>query len=102
MPLNTDILLPALATLAAFGIITAVAFWIGFETVRFLPWWPLRRPDDGVSIHCRYCHFGHAYVHEESARVEDDDLVEVTCYICRSCSLPQWRVQRSPVLKKAA
>jgi hypothetical protein len=102
MPLNTEILLPVLATLAGLGVVASAAFVLGFATVRVFPWWPLRRHDDGSSIHCRYCYFGRAYVQDETARIEDDDLVEVTCYVCRSCSLPQWRVQRSPVLKRAA
>lgn len=51
---------------------------------------------------CRYCHFGHARLSEESAHVEGDDLVEVRCFVCRSCGLPQWNVQRSPVLRRAA
>jgi hypothetical protein len=51
---------------------------------------------------CRYCRLGRAQLHEETARVEGDDLVEVRCFVCRSCGLPQWTVNRSAVLKKAA
>jgi hypothetical protein len=60
-------------------------------------------PSDGVERRrCRYCKFGKAHLHEETARVEGDDLVEVRCFVCRSCGLPQWIVLRSPVLRKAA
>lgn len=51
---------------------------------------------------CRYCFLGWARVCEERARVEGDDLVEVRCFVCRSCGLPQWTVERVPVLRKAA
>ncbi|HLJ68892.1 MAG TPA: hypothetical protein VKX16_16165 [Chloroflexota bacterium] len=51
---------------------------------------------------CRYCHLGRARVREENASIEGDDLVEVRCYVCGSCGLPQWTVQRSPVLKVAS
>lgn len=51
---------------------------------------------------CRYCFLGWAKICDERAQVEGDDLVEVRCYVCRSCGLPQWTVERSPVLRRAA
>lgn len=51
---------------------------------------------------CRYCFLGRAHLHEESVRVDGDDLVEVRCWVCRSCGLPQWTVARTAVLKRAA
>lgn len=51
---------------------------------------------------CRYCRLGRATLSDESVRVEGDDLVEVRCFVCCSCGLPQWTVIRTPVLKSAA
>jgi hypothetical protein len=102
MPLHADLLITIAAILFGISIVTAAAFLLGAVAVRVLPWWPLRGKETGAHVHCRYCYFGRAYAREESVRVEDDDLVEVTCFVCRTCSLPQWRVQRSPVLKRAA
>jgi hypothetical protein len=52
--------------------------------------------------HCRYCFLGRAHLHDESLRLEGDDLVEVKCFVCKACGLPQWSVARSPVLRRAA
>lgn len=51
---------------------------------------------------CRYCLFGCARLREEHTRVEGDDLVEVRCWVCASCGLPQWTVARTAVLKRTA
>lgn len=58
-------------------------------------------PADGQRP-CRYCLLGRASLHEEKVALEGDDLVEVRCFICQSCGLPQWTVARSAVLRKAA
>jgi hypothetical protein len=51
--------------------------------------------------HCRYCRKGEAYLHDESVKYEDHDRVTVRCYVCSSCGLPQWFVQREPVTRYA-
>ncbi len=51
--------------------------------------------------HCRYCYWGKAHLTEENVHVEGDDLVDVRCFVCRSCGLPQWIVSRTPVLRQA-
>lgn len=65
-----------------------------------LPWMPAQ--PDAESVRCRYCHIGRAYLHDGTARIDGDDLVEVKCFACRACGLPQWKVERSPVLRRAA
>ena len=54
-----------------------------------------------VFRHCRYCRWGHAVLHQESVKVEDRDRITVRCYVCNSCSLPQWVVDRVPVNQPA-
>jgi hypothetical protein len=99
-------MLPALHVLSIVVLSGLVVGFVGaavlgvpsvYRTVR-----AYRGHDGESSRRCRYCRFGRAHLHEETARVEGDDLVEVFCYVCRSCGLPQWVVERSPVLKKAA
>jgi hypothetical protein len=103
MPLHTDLVLPALAALSGLALLSATAFiLVSCATVRALLLLPFHCDGPGRHVTCRYCHFGRAYPREETVRVENHDLVEVTCFVCRTCSLPQWRVQRSPVLKRAA
>ena len=72
-------------------------FWLVLQERR-------SRTAGGVAAmrHCRYCHWGKAFMKEETARVEGDDLVEVRCYVCTSCGLPQWSVERSPVVQVAS
>jgi hypothetical protein len=43
---------------------------------------------------CRYCRRGSAALREETVRLDGDDLVDVRCYVCSSCGLPQWSVDR--------
>jgi len=102
MPPHPDLFLAILVVILGLGIVTTAAFFAGFTIVRVFPGWSLRRSEASDSIPCRYCVFGRAHAREETVRVEDADLVAVTCYVCGSCSLPQWRVERSPVLKRAA
>ncbi|HZU12755.1 MAG TPA: hypothetical protein VFB58_07950 [Chloroflexota bacterium] len=50
---------------------------------------------------CRYCHWGHADLVEENMQMVGDDIVAVRLYGCRRCGLPQWVVDRTPVMKHA-
>lgn len=43
---------------------------------------------------CRYCRRGEAVLREETFRLEGEDLVGIRCYVCPSCGLPQWWVER--------
>lgn len=62
----------------------------------------VRRTADDKQRPCLYCFLGRANLHETKVVVESDELVEVRCFVCRSCGIPHWTVARSPVLKKAA
>jgi hypothetical protein len=44
--------------------------------------------------HCCYCRRGAAVLREESVRFDGDDVVDVRCYVCTGCGLPQWWVGR--------
>ncbi|MGH2447028.1 MAG: hypothetical protein ACRDFS_00250 [Chloroflexota bacterium] len=50
---------------------------------------------------CRYCHLGQVCPAGESVKCEGDDLVEVTCYVCRRCGLPQWIIRRTALIPSA-
>lgn len=104
MPLSMDHIFPlVLACLLGAGILAAVAMLAAHAIARATGstlWF--RKRGGAECKHCRYCYFGCSRLHEETARVEGDDLVEVRCFVCSSCGLPQWTVQRSAVLKKAA
>lgn len=43
---------------------------------------------------CRYCRCGQALLHEEAVRFDSGDRVTTRTYVCNSCGLPQWLVQR--------
>lgn len=43
---------------------------------------------------CQYCRRGEALLREETVRLDGDDLVDVRCYVCANCGLPQWWIQR--------
>jgi hypothetical protein len=43
---------------------------------------------------CRYCRRGEAVLREETVRLDGEDLVGVRCYVCSSCGLPQWWIER--------
>ena len=43
---------------------------------------------------CKYCRRGVAMLREETVRLDGDDLVDVRCYVCTGCGLPQWWVER--------
>jgi hypothetical protein len=87
---------PVFLVIPLTGIVAAAAFvlydtWL---TARSLPPWH----DDPGRRRCRYCHWGQAYLAQESVRREGDDVVEVRCFACASCGLPQWTVERIPLV----
>lgn len=43
---------------------------------------------------CQYCRRGEAILREETVRLDGDDLVDVKCYVCSNCGLPQWWIER--------
>lgn len=93
----------AVALIIAAGLIGTLGVLAVHLQARVGSWRPFSpSSDDASSRHCRYCCFGRSSLRGESVRVEGDDLIEVKCYVCRSCGLPHWTVDRSPVLKKAA
>jgi hypothetical protein len=101
MPSVIAFALPVLAIAGLVALTVSVAFLAGLMVVRTIRRRPSRRVGENERRPCRYCFFGRAVLTEERAQVEEDELVEVTCYVCRSCGLPQWTVERSPVLKRA-
>jgi hypothetical protein len=52
---------------------------------------------DAETRKCRYCRRGDAVLREESVRLEGDDLVDVRCYVCAGCGLPQWWIGRRAI-----
>ena len=51
-------------------------------------------PEQPDARKCRYCRRGTAMLREESVRLDGEDLIGVRCYVCSSCGLPQWLVER--------
>jgi hypothetical protein len=43
---------------------------------------------------CRYCRGGIAVLVEETIRLDGDELINVSCFACNQCGLPQWSVDR--------
>jgi hypothetical protein len=60
---------------------------------------PRHHRDEGPNRRrrCRYCYWGQAELTEETVRLDGDHLVDVRCFVCGSCGLPQWWVDRTPV-----
>ncbi len=62
--------------------------------------WRTPHPTDastgGNSRPCRYCRGGVAVLVEESIRLDGNAFVNVACYACTECGLPQWSVDRKP------
>ena len=85
------------------GLVSASLFgtWRCLAPLRGAVRAPWAMSDEGAR-RCRYCRLGRAFLHEEKVRVEDDDLVEVRLFVCGTCGLPTWSVERSPLPKKAA
>jgi hypothetical protein len=55
---------------------------------------PANQHTDSNARKCQYCSRGEAQLREETVRLDGDDLVDVRCYVCSSCGLPQWWVER--------
>jgi hypothetical protein len=49
---------------------------------------------------CRYCHWGRAHLTAAKAYCEADELVEVQCYTCSRCGLPQWTIMRTELFER--
>jgi len=60
----------------------------------------VRAPEREKAKPCRYCRWGQAVLIKESISREGDDLVQTFLYGCRSCGLPQWTVERTPLTQK--
>lgn len=52
------------------------------------------------SRRCRYCHWGVARIQEEIVKFDGEDIVETRRFVCLRCGLPQWHVNRTPVLPR--
>lgn len=52
-----------------------------------------------ASQRCRYCVLGYSRLSEEKIRCEGNDLVEVRTFVCANCGLPQWTVERTPLVE---
>lgn len=102
MPVSSDHLLLVMVIIGALGIVGAAGLLAGYFCFRSRGRFRFGGALDEKCRHCRYCYFGRTDACEEVARVEGDDLVEVTCFVCRSCGLPQWNLKRTPVLGRAA
>ena len=63
---------------------------------------PVERPRlPRVTKRCRYCIWGVAHLTEETVRLEGGDRVDVKCFVCRSCGLPHWSVERTSLVETA-
>ncbi len=103
MPMPPEHVMFVIVALIASGIVVGFAgLVVAQRHLQPVAWWPLGLRQIGDSRHCLYCRFGRSALFEESATVEGNDLVEVQCFVCATCGLPQWLVSRSPVLKKTA
>jgi hypothetical protein len=76
-----------------------LAVVIAFSVFRFLMSRPSvsTSPDSHAASDaqkCRYCRRGEAVLREDTVRLDGEDLVGVRCYVCSSCGLPQWWVER--------
>jgi hypothetical protein len=85
---------PLLLTVA-FGLAIAIAFIvIRVVTSREESNSPSNQRAESDARKCRYCRRGSAALREESVRLDGDDLVDVRCYVCSNCGLPQWWIER--------
>jgi hypothetical protein len=79
----------------AFGLAIAIAFIVmRVVTSREQSHSPSHQREVSEERKCRYCRRGSAVLREETVRLDGDDLVDVRCYVCTSCGLPQWSVER--------
>lgn len=85
----------ALYLIAALGVIVILAFTaVRFGAFRRQAVSPVEESDAAATRKCAYCRRGEAALREETVRLDGDDLVEVRCYVCALCGLPQWWVER--------
>ena len=52
------------------------------------------------SRRCRYGCLGKAYLVEEKGQYEGREYVEVKCFVCKRCGLPQWAVNRTRLAER--
>jgi hypothetical protein len=91
---NPPALLSPLLLTVSIGIILAIVFMV-FRVVasrESAPSPPQHVPSDARK--CQYCRRGEAILREETVRLDGDDLVDVKCYVCSNCGLPQWWIER--------
>jgi hypothetical protein len=96
---NPPALFSPLALTITIGLIVAIAFLLLRVAVlsrRAGTALPEGQTQDDARK-CQYCRRGEATLREETVRLDGDDLVDVRCYVCSSCGLPQWWIQRRGV-----
>lgn len=88
-------LLAPIAWLVLLGFVAAVSFMM--YRLLLARDEPSRSAEDSTDVarkDCRYCRRGTAILREETVRFEGDDMIDVRCYVCSGCGLPQWWVGR--------
>ena len=92
---NPPVAFSPLVVTVSFGLAVVIAFVVLRVAASQRPGSPPPNiPEASDARKCRYCRRGEALLREESVRLEGDDLVGVRCYVCSSCGLPQWWVER--------
>jgi hypothetical protein len=93
---NPPVLISPMILTVTIGLIIAIAFLL--LRVAVVSRRAGSAPPDGHASDdarkCQYCRRGEATLREETVRLDGDDLVDVRCYVCSSCGLPQWWIQR--------
>jgi hypothetical protein len=95
-----SVLLPT-ASIVLAGLVFAAAglgrrLWCSARRARAARAYPYE-----MTLPCRYCHWGMSELADETVRFEGQDLVDVRCFVCRSCGLPEWSISRTPLVKCA-
>lgn len=86
--------------------IAVVAFIACIAFIAYNVWLTIREAprDDTIwrkeSRPCRYGCLGRAYLVEEKTQYEGREFVEVKCFVCRRCGLPQWAVNRTRLAER--
>jgi hypothetical protein len=92
---NPPVAFSPLLVTVSFGLAAVIAFVVfrvaASQSRRFVS--PHVQPTSDARK-CRYCRRGEALLREETVRLEGEDLVGVRCFVCSSCGLPQWWVER--------
>ena len=93
---NPPVLLSPMILATSIGLIVVIAFLL--LRVAVVSRRARNAVPDGQTTQdarkCQYCRRGEATLREETVRLDGDDLVDVRCYVCSSCGLPQWWIQR--------